>query len=116
MRFIQYIVQVGKRLCKKKKKRKLCKIEANIEYFASLNCCNLTFSQIQIIIKFLKSFVKEGLNLSQMVYLKDCLTVNVEYCGFFLAEHKYPQKIKTRITLKTEYIDISFQVANMTEI
>ena len=59
--------------------------EANIEYFAFLNCCNLTFSQIQIIIKFLKRFVKEGLNFSQIVYLKDCLTVNVEYCGFFLA-------------------------------
>ena len=41
-------------------------IEANIEYFAFLTCCNLTFSQIEIIIKFLKDFVKESLNFSQM--------------------------------------------------
>ena len=43
-----------------------CDIEANIEYFAFLNCSNLTFSQIEIIIKFLNRFVKEGLNFSQM--------------------------------------------------
>ena len=41
-------------------------IEANIEYFAFLACCNFTFSQIEIIIKFLKDFVKESLNFSQM--------------------------------------------------
>ena len=44
----------------------MCNIEANIKYFAFLNCCNVTFSQIEIIIKFLKIFVKEGLNFSQM--------------------------------------------------
>ena len=44
----------------------MCNIEANIEYFAFLNCCNLTFSQIAIIIKFLKNFAKEGLNFSQI--------------------------------------------------
>ena len=44
----------------------MCNIEANIEYFVFLNCCNLTFSQIEISIKFFKNFVKEGLNFSQM--------------------------------------------------
>ena len=44
----------------------MCNIEDNIEYFAFLICCNLTFSQIEIIIEFLKNFVKEGLNFSQM--------------------------------------------------
>ena len=44
----------------------MCNIEANIEYLAFLTCCNLTFLQIGIIIKFLKKFVKEGLNFSQM--------------------------------------------------
>ena len=44
----------------------MCNIEANIEYFAFLNCYNVTFSQIEIIIKFLKHFVKEGLNFIQM--------------------------------------------------
>ena len=60
MRFTQFIVQVGMRLCK-----------ANIEYFAFHNCCNLTFSQIEIIIKFLKKFVKEDLNFSQMTLCED---------------------------------------------
>ena len=32
----------------------MCDIEANIEYFAFLNCCNLTFSQIENMIKFPK--------------------------------------------------------------
>ena len=45
---------------------KMCDIEANIEFFAFLNCCDPTFSQIEIIIKFLNNFVKEGLNFSQM--------------------------------------------------
>ena len=41
----------------------MCNIEeANIEYFAFLNCCNLPPSQIEIIIKFLKNFVKEDMN------------------------------------------------------
>ena len=53
-------------LCEKKKRRKMCNIAANIEYFPFLNCCNLTVSQIEIIIKFLKNFVKEGLNFSHM--------------------------------------------------
>ena len=44
----------------------MCNIAANIEYFPFLNCCNLTVSQIEIIIKFLKNFVKEGLNFSHM--------------------------------------------------
>ena len=65
MRFMQCIAQVGVRLCKKKI-LKICNIEANIEYFAFLNCCNLTFSQIEIIIKFFKNFVKEDLNLIQL--------------------------------------------------
>ena len=60
----------------------MCNIEANIEYFPFLNYCNLTFSQIEIIINFLKNFVKEGLNFS---YVKDFLTRNVKYCAFFLA-------------------------------
>ena len=47
----------------------MCDIEANIEYFAFLNCCNLTFSQIEIIIKFLRIFVKEGLNYSQAFFV-----------------------------------------------
>ena len=65
MRFTQCIVQVGMRLCKKKF-LKMCDIEANIEYFPFLICCNLTFSQVEIIIKFLKNLVKEGLNFSHM--------------------------------------------------
>ena len=44
---------------------KMCNIEAKIEYFAFLNCCNLTFLQAENIIKFLKNFVKEGRNFSQ---------------------------------------------------
>ena len=44
----------------------MCNIVANIEYFAFLNCCKLTFSQIEIIIKFLKKFVKEDPNSSQI--------------------------------------------------
>ena len=43
----------------------MCGIEANIECFGFLNCCNLTFSQIENI-KFLKHFVKEGLNFCQI--------------------------------------------------
>ena len=59
MRFTQCIAQVDKRLCNF--------IEFFfIEYFTVLNFCNLTFSQIEIIIKFLKNFVKEGLNFSQI--------------------------------------------------
>ena len=45
---------------------KMFNTEANIEYFAFPNCCILTFSKIEIIIKFLKNVVKEGLNFSQM--------------------------------------------------
>ena len=40
----------------------MCNIEANMEYFSFLNCGNFTFSKIEIIIKFLKNFVKEDLN------------------------------------------------------
>ena len=39
-------------------------IVANIEYFAFLNCCNLTFLQKEVIVKFLKKFEKESLNFS----------------------------------------------------
>ena len=51
----------------------MCNIEANIEYFAFSNYCKFTFSQIDII-KFLKNFVKELVNISQMAL----------YEGFFL--------------------------------
>ena len=44
----------------------MCNIEADMEYFAFLNCCNLTSPQIELIIKFLTNFVKRDLNLSQM--------------------------------------------------
>ena len=37
MRFTKCIVQVGMRLFKNKKK-KMCNIEANVEYFAFLHC------------------------------------------------------------------------------
>ena len=67
MRFTHCIVQVDMRLCKKEK-RKISNIEANIEYFAFLNCSSLTFIKIEIIIKFLKNFVKEGLNFSHMSF------------------------------------------------
>ena len=56
IRFTQCIVEVGMR----------CNIGVSIEYFAFLNCCNLIFSQIELIFKFLKGFVKEDLNFSQM--------------------------------------------------
>ena len=36
------------------------------ECFVFLNCCKLTLSQIEIIIKFLKNFVKEDLKFGQM--------------------------------------------------
>ena len=62
MGFMHCIVQVGMSICKKKK-RKMCDIEANIECFTFLNCCYVAFLQIEIIIKFLKNFVKEGLEL-----------------------------------------------------
>ena len=75
MRFTQCIVQAGMRLCKE-----MCNIEANIEYFAFLNCCNLTFSQIVIIIKFLKSFIKEGLNFSRMTL---CEVFSYRKCEIF---------------------------------
>ena len=65
MRFTHCTVQVGVRLCKKFFK-KMCNIEANIEYFAFVSCFILIFSQIEIIIKFLKNFGKEGLNFSQI--------------------------------------------------
>ena len=51
--------------------------------------------------------------------MKNFLNVNVKYCGFFLAQHKYLQKIKTRITcqiFEAKYNDTSFQVADNTEI
>ena len=48
----------------------MCNIEANIEHFTFLTCCNLTFSQIEITIKFLQNFVKEGPNFSQMALCK----------------------------------------------
>ena len=44
----------------------MCNIEANIEYFAFLNCCDLTPSQLEIVNKFHKNFVKEGLDFCQM--------------------------------------------------
>ena len=44
----------------------MCNIKANIEFFDFINCCNLTFAQIEVIIKFLQNVVKEGLNFSQM--------------------------------------------------
>ena len=65
MRFTHCTVQVGVRLCKKFF-LKMCNIEANIEYFAFVSCFNLIFSQIEIIIKFLKNFGKEDLNFSQI--------------------------------------------------
>ena len=61
----------------KKKKRKMCNIGANIEYFAFLNSGNITFSQIEIIIKFLKYFVKEDLNFSHMALCEE-----FSYCKF----------------------------------
>ena len=65
-RFMQCIVQVGIRLCKKFF-WKMSNIQAIIEYFPFLNWYNLTFSQIEIIIKFLKNFVKEGLKYWNIV-------------------------------------------------
>ena len=65
MRFTQYIVHVGMRLCKNKNWW-MCNIVASIEYSGFLNFCSLTFSQIKIVIKFLKHFEKEGLNFSQI--------------------------------------------------
>ena len=58
---------------------KMCNTEANIEYFTFLNCCNLTPSQIEIIIKFLKNFEKEGLNFCQMT-----LCEGFSYCSEIL--------------------------------
>ena len=47
-------------------KWKMRNTEANIKYFAFVNYFDLFFSQIKIITKFLKNFIKEGLNFSQM--------------------------------------------------
>ena len=44
----------------------MCNMEGNFECFVFFNCCSLTILQIEIIIKFLKNSVKEGLNFSQM--------------------------------------------------
>ena len=54
----------------------MCDIEANIKYFAFRKSCNLTFSQIEIIIKFLKNFVKDELHFSQMA-----LCEGFSYCN-----------------------------------
>ena len=92
---------------------------ATVESFTFHNCFNVTFSQIEIIIKFFKNFVKDDLNFSQMALCERFTTTNVKYCGFFLAQHKHWQKIKTRIIceiFEIKYIDTSFQVANRTEI
>ena len=93
----------------------MCNIEANSEYFAFSNYCKFTFSQIDII-KFLKNFVKELVNISQMaLYEGFFFTINVNS----IKQHKYLQKIKTGMTceiFETKYIDISFQVAKWTEI
>ena len=48
----------------RKKSWEMSDIEA--ECFVFLNCCKLTLSQIEIIIKFLKIFVKEDLKFGQM--------------------------------------------------
>ena len=90
----------------------MCNIEANIEYFAFLNCFNLTFSQIEIIIKFLKNWVKKGLNFSYMA-----LCELFSWLLSCIAETSV--KIKTRITceiFETKYINTSFQVANRIKI
>ena len=63
----------------------MCNVEANIEYFAFLNCCNLTFSKIEIIIKFLRNFVKEGLKFSLPYLNFTNFNISLKYCGFFLA-------------------------------
>ena len=46
------------------------------------------------------------------------LKVNLKYCAFFLAQHKYPQKVEIRITcviFETKCIDTLFQVAKRAE-
>ena len=53
------------------------------------------------------------------LYVKDLLTVNVKYCGFFLAEHEHLQIVKTRITCKifeTIYFNTPFQGVKRREI
>ena len=70
MRFKECIVQVGMRLCKKIFLKNVQYV--TIVYFTFLNWCNLTFSQTEVIIKFLKNFVKEGLNFSQMALCEGC--------------------------------------------
>ena len=50
----------------------MCNTETNNRDFAFPNCCNLTFSQIEIIIKFLKNFVKQRLNFCQMTLCEGC--------------------------------------------
>ena len=84
MRFTRCIAQVGMRFCKKKnEKSAILRLVLNIFFFG--NCCKLTFSQINIIVKFLKNLVKEGLNFVRWLYVKDFVIVNVKYCGIFLA-------------------------------
>ena len=53
--------------------------------------------------------------------MKDFLTVNVKYCGFYLAQRKHPPKKKKEIRViceifETKYNDTSFQVADRTVI
>ena len=73
--------------------------DANFECFAFLNCCNLTFSQIEVIFNFFKNFVKEVtfLNFSEMALCEE-FSYHVKYYDFFVVQYKHPQKIKTRIT------------------
>ena len=85
MRFPRCIAQVGMRLCKKKKNEKSAILRLVLNIFVFGNCCKPTFSQIDIIVKFLKNLVKEGLNFVRWLYVKDFVTVNVKYCGIFLA-------------------------------
>ena len=78
-------VQLGMRLLTKKFCAKKKNIEANVEHFGFLDRCNLTFSQIEIIIKFFKNFVKENLNFSQMALCerfsyRKCETFWLHFC------------------------------------
>ena len=64
----------------------MCGIEVNIEYFVFPNCCNLFFYTNRDHYQIPQNICKRRPELLvRWLYVEDFLTVNVKYCGFFLA-------------------------------
>ena len=100
MRFTQCIAQVGMML-HKKKKCTILRLILNILPFLIVIASLLHKWRS---IKFLKHFLKEGLNFCQMTLccLYDFMTL---HCVFFLVQHIHLQQIKTRITCENLWLN-----------